>query len=127
MSEPHSSLEALLAIKNKRIVDELTKIRVGHSIYSAGLAYSQMLICFQIAHTDLESTLQEVSEELRLTKCELEEKRALNERLELDLLQLETRKSSGSYLTPDVPKDGLSDLDLGGKNATGVRYASVAC
>ncbi|KAL5485305.1 hypothetical protein ACEPAI_7947 [Sanghuangporus weigelae] len=94
-----SSLEVLLATKNKRIIEELTKLRVAHS--------------------DLESRMAELSEELRLTKSELEEKRTLNERLELDLLQLEAHKplangvrsTTGTEMSKD-PLD-LADLDLG--------------
>ena len=73
-------------------------------------------------HSDLESRMAELCEELRLTKNELEEKRTLNERLELDLLQLEAHKplANGVRSTSgaDLSKDplGLADLDLGGPN-----------
>ncbi|KAL5528564.1 hypothetical protein ACEPAF_7700 [Sanghuangporus sanghuang] len=99
-----SSLEVLLATKNKRITEELTKLRVAHS--------------------DLESRMAELSEELRLTKSELEDKRTLNERLELDLLQLEAHKplANGVRSTTgtETSKDplGLADLDLGGTKST---------
>ncbi|KAH8119090.1 CASP C terminal-domain-containing protein [Phellopilus nigrolimitatus] len=98
-SQQSSSLETLLATKNKRIVEELTRLRV--------------------AHGDLELRMAETSEELRLTKADLEDKRILNERLELDLMQLEAHnpRSNGTH-TPsgwDVPKDGIADLDLGGR------------
>lgn len=61
----------------------------------------------------------EVSEELRLTKSELEEKRTLNEKLELDLLQLEMHKpnSSGSAGMESPGNGGISDLDLMGKKS----------
>ncbi|KAI5123047.1 hypothetical protein M0805_000482 [Coniferiporia weirii] len=96
-----SSLETLLATKNKRIMEELTKIRV--------------------AHGDLESRMAEMEEELYLTKAELEEKRSLNEKLELDLLQMEAYKPSvndaSSTYGSDTPRDslGLADLDLTGR------------
>lgn len=70
--------------------------------------------------------MQEVSEELRLTKSELEEKRTLNEKLEMDLLQLETHRPNGTLSPPgaDTPKHGLSDLDLGGTKSTSVCRSS---
>lgn len=63
--------------------------------------------------------MSELSEELRLTKSELEEKRMLNEKLELDLLQLEMHKPTASSSTVvDSPRDGgISDLDLMGKKS----------
>ena len=75
--------------------------------------------------------MAELCEELRLTKNELEEKRTLNERLELDLLQLEAHKplANGVRSTSgDLSKDplGLADLDLGGTKSTQVSYSSVA-
>lgn len=79
-----------------------------------------------MAHSDLEERMVELSEELRITKGELEEKRSLNEKLELDLLQLEaykplangTRSPSGA----DRSKDsfGIADLDLGGTKSARV-------
>ncbi|THH03436.1 hypothetical protein EW145_g6255 [Phellinidium pouzarii] len=103
MHQQNNSLETLLATKNKRIMEELTKSRN--------------------ALTDLESMAAGLSEELRVTKFELEEKRNLNEKLELDLLQLETYKptanGSRSPSGKNVAGDslGLIDLDLRGRKS----------
>ncbi|EJD02863.1 uncharacterized protein FOMMEDRAFT_156221 [Fomitiporia mediterranea MF3/22] len=99
-----NSLETLLATKNKRITEELTKLRVAHS--------------------DLEARMAELAEELQITKSELEEKRSLNEKLELDLLQLETHNPSvnGIQASSGTEKSkeslGIADLDLGGTKSS---------
>ncbi|PAV18777.1 golgi membrane [Pyrrhoderma noxium] len=101
--QQQNSLETLLATKNKRIMEELTKLRVANS--------------------DLESRMDELTEELRLTKVELEEKRTLNEKLELDLLQLEMHKPRANGNNAASPTDtlqdtlGLPDLGLGNVKA----------
>lgn len=70
--------------------------------------------------------MSELSEELQITRSELEEKRSLNEKLEIDLLQLETHKPSiNGVRSPhgaNGSKDslGLADLDLGGTKAAPV-------
>lgn len=66
--------------------------------------------------------MSELSEELRFTKTELEEKRQLSEKLELDLLQMEAHKPSAGdsrSLTPSGTREsnGLADLDLDGKRS----------
>ncbi|KAI9060254.1 hypothetical protein FKP32DRAFT_1595655 [Trametes sanguinea] len=68
-------LEVLLATKNKRILEELTK--------------------FRILHAELETALQSVQSQLAATESELEKQRALNEKLETDLLQMDQRKGDG--------------------------------
>ncbi|KAL1743372.1 CASP C terminal-domain-containing protein [Schizophyllum fasciatum] len=92
------SLEALLATKNKRILDELAK--------------------FRITHAELETTLTSVQARLEGTSQELEKQRALNEKLEDDLLALNqpTGERSGRD-TPAEGVDALAGLDIGGKAA----------
>ncbi|KAI0645643.1 CASP C terminal-domain-containing protein [Trametes meyenii] len=68
-------LEVLLATKNKRILEELTK--------------------FRILHAELETALQSVQSQLSATEAELEKQRALNDKLETDLLQMDHRNSDG--------------------------------
>ncbi|THH12105.1 hypothetical protein EW146_g7817 [Bondarzewia mesenterica] len=102
------SLEVLLATKNKRILEELTK--------------------FRILHGELEASLQQIRDELASTASELEKQRALNERLETDLLQLNKHGQSQGQNGKthvngtDVPQtefdsdeDVLAGLDLGKK------------
>ncbi|KAH9949595.1 CASP C terminal-domain-containing protein [Amylocystis lapponica] len=103
------SLEVLLATKNKRILEELTK--------------------FRILHGELEASLQAIQAELAYTESELEKQRALNERLENDLLHMDQRKPNGEA-NGKVPVDssatgssvgsmsidGLAGLDLGKKS-----------
>ena len=69
--------------------------------------------------------MSDLSEELRVTTAELEEKRQLSEKLELDLLQMESHKPSASdsrSLTPSGTREsnGLADLNLDGKKSTNV-------
>jgi len=75
-AHPANSLEALLATKNKRILEELTK--------------------FRILHGELEASLQRAKDDLASTTSELEKHRELNERLESDLLKLEQHGQGGS-------------------------------
>ncbi|KAG8907946.1 hypothetical protein FRB99_001454 [Tulasnella sp. 403] len=98
------SLESLLMSKNKRLLDELTKLRITHS--------------------ELESNLQTITETLDHCRAELDKQQALNERLEHDLLQINgqnplpqhsdrpsgTATPSGLGLT--TQQDGLSGLGL---------------
>ncbi|TDL25909.1 hypothetical protein BD410DRAFT_783893 [Rickenella mellea] len=99
-AEQNKSLEALLAAKNMRIMEELTKYR--------------------ILHGELEGSLRKASDELLATKAELDRHKALNDKLETDLLQVQSQPSHGSgFRTPaenGTPvKDGLSNLDLGNR------------
>ncbi|KAG8981539.1 hypothetical protein FRB93_008556 [Tulasnella sp. JGI-2019a] len=112
------SLESLLMAKNKRMLDELTK--------------------FRIMYGEAESSLQVTTESLDHCRSELEKERLLTERLENDLLQVNSQQqrpgqSSGTPLlngnshisgiaTPiglglSVPQqDGLAGLRLGEKS-----------
>ncbi|KAI0031748.1 CASP C terminal-domain-containing protein [Vararia minispora EC-137] len=94
-----SSLEALLAAKNKRILDELAK--------------------FRVLHNELEASLQHMRAELSVTSVELEKQRGLNERLENDLLMLDQRgRANGSTKQAldgrdSSEADALAGLSLG--------------
>ncbi|KAM5530766.1 hypothetical protein V8D89_015573 [Ganoderma adspersum] len=93
------SLEVLLATKNKRILEELTK--------------------FRILHGELEAALHSVQSQLEATESELDKQRALNEKLETDLLQMDQRKGDTGATSPangtSTPVDVLAGLDLGKK------------
>ncbi|KAI0768369.1 CASP C terminal-domain-containing protein [Irpex lacteus] len=93
------SLEVLLASKNKRILEELTK--------------------FRILHGELEASLMDAQSQLAAAEAELEKQRALNESLENDLLQMESHKpkASNGDATPG-DDDVLASLDLGRKSTT---------
>ncbi|KAE9411276.1 hypothetical protein BT96DRAFT_930417 [Gymnopus androsaceus JB14] len=86
------SLEALLATKNKRLLEELTK--------------------FRILHGELEASLELAQEQLSSTRSDLEKQKSLNENLENDLLSL--NKPNGD-VTPSGSSDVLADLELGKK------------
>ncbi|EJF65373.1 hypothetical protein DICSQDRAFT_50703 [Dichomitus squalens LYAD-421 SS1] len=93
-------LEVLLATKNKRILEELTK--------------------FRIMHGELEAALQSVKSQLEVTESELDKQRALNEKLETDLLQMDQRKGdtgdrASSANGTSTPVDVLASLELGKK------------
>ncbi|KAF8331111.1 CASP C terminal-domain-containing protein [Cantharellus anzutake] len=100
--QPAKSLEALVLAKNKRILDELAKLR--------------------IARTDLEMALETTKAGLEYNITELQKQRDLNERLENDLLQLNTHVSppNGSARSPspatttvtEVTRTVLDDLML---------------
>ncbi|KZS93958.1 hypothetical protein SISNIDRAFT_453667 [Sistotremastrum niveocremeum HHB9708] len=85
----NKSLEVLLASKNKRMLDELTK--------------------FRVLHGELEASLTRISAELEEHKAELQKQKELNEKLELDLLQV--HKSS-------TPPDSNGELNLLGGRGT---------
>ncbi|KAI0048257.1 hypothetical protein FA95DRAFT_1588758 [Auriscalpium vulgare] len=118
-AQQSNSLEVLLATKNKRILEELTK--------------------FRILHRELEASLQQTRDALEGTAAELEKQRELNERLENDLLQLDRRAhngdANGSGETDGASehgseKDVLAGLDLGKKtkgsaNGTPVRNTPI--
>ncbi|KAI0318257.1 CASP C terminal-domain-containing protein, partial [Amylostereum chailletii] len=113
-----NSLEALLATKNKRILEELTKFRVHSTHYLS----------------ELEASLQQTRDELSVTSSELEKQRALNERLEDDLLQLDQRQPNGKGKgkadgSEDSGDDALAGLNLGGKpkgtNASPARASPI--
>ncbi|KAH0827413.1 CASP C terminal-domain-containing protein [Lanmaoa asiatica] len=90
------SLEVLLASKNKRILEELTR--------------------FRILHTSLEESLKSTQSELDTARAELSKQKSLNEKLETDLLTLDNHSAkppntSGSTSVDDALA-GLG-LDLG--------------
>ncbi|KAF9520295.1 hypothetical protein BS47DRAFT_1370453 [Hydnum rufescens UP504] len=109
------SLEALVLAKNKRILEELTRYR--------------------ILHGELERSLQSVTSELSHNRLELEQQKALNERIENDLVQLNSHMPSANGVsstpgasTPREPaghERGLADLNLGQKDAIQTSYKSV--
>ncbi|KAG6894387.1 hypothetical protein C0992_006305 [Termitomyces sp. T32_za158] len=90
-----SSLEALLATKNKRILEELTK--------------------FRIIHSELEESLRAAENELKSMGSELEKQRTLNEKLENDLLSMNKHRTNGDVPSSDSGLDVLASLDLGPK------------
>ncbi|KAF7321700.1 Golgi membrane protein [Mycena kentingensis (nom. inval.)] len=101
------TLESLLATKNKKLLEELTR--------------------FRILHTELEASLASSEEELVATKADLEKQKILNEKLETDLLSMNSHKSNG-----DVPSaengdvgDVLAGLDLGRKADPGTRTSPI--
>ncbi|CAE7146035.1 unnamed protein product [Rhizoctonia solani] len=101
------SLEGLLMAKNRKLLEELTKLRVAHS--------------------ELESSLQAVSEEVIHARTELEKQTSLNEKLENDLLQINQRASNGipeKEESAPGSQDGLSGLNLGRKS-TNVERATT--
>ncbi|KAH9083859.1 CASP C terminal-domain-containing protein [Lactarius deliciosus] len=91
-AHPASSLEALLATKNKRILEELTK--------------------FRILHTELEASLQCAQDDLASTTQELEKHRRLNERLETDLLKIEQHGNGDATPADPAEDDVLAGLRL---------------
>lgn len=103
------SLEALLAVKNKRILEELTKIR--------------------ILHGELEVMLGATQEKLEITNLELEKQKVLNEKLENDLLSMNTAKNE---VPSDPGLDLLAGLDKSKKSgdsssrSTPIPFASAA-
>lgn len=88
------SLENLLVAKNRRLLDELTKLRVSWEELSALHAKSE----------DTVETLQN----------EVTRQRGLNEKLENDLMGIE---KDGGRGTPVIGQGaaGLAGLDIGGK------------
>ncbi|KAJ6594099.1 CASP C terminal-domain-containing protein [Mycena capillaripes] len=100
------TLEALLATKNKRILEELTK--------------------FRIIHTELEASLQTAEEQLASISAELEKQKILNEKLETDLVSMNSHKSNGDLPSTEVDStDVLAGLDLGRKTEQPVRSTPI--
>ncbi|GLB37586.1 putative CASP C terminal [Lyophyllum shimeji] len=91
-----NSLEALLATKNKRILEELTK--------------------FRILHGELEESLQTAQDQLKNMSSELEKQKALNEKLENDLASMNKHKPNGDATPSDSGLDVLAGLELNGKS-----------
>lgn len=93
------SLENLLVSKNRRLLEELTKLRVSWEELSA-------------SHAKSEDTVEGL-------QAEVARQRGLNEKLENDLMSL--NKEGGEKGT-STPKPGLAGLDIGGKGI--VRYSN---
>ncbi|KAH0588944.1 hypothetical protein H2248_004729 [Termitomyces sp. 'cryptogamus'] len=89
-----SSLEVLLATKNKRILEELTK--------------------FRILHSELEESLRGAEDQLKTIGSELEKQKALNEKLENDLLSMNKHQTNGDVPSSDPGLDILASLELAG-------------
>ena len=77
----------------------------------------------------METALQSVQSQLEATEAELERQRALNEKLETDLLHMDQRQSeggvNGSSASPangtSTPVDVLAGLELGKKNTVRIK------
>ena len=67
--------------------------------------------------------MQAAQAELAAKETELEKQRALNDKLETDLLQMNQRKPNGVVFDAgsDQPPDALAGLDLGKKANVSVR------
>ncbi|KAK7005732.1 Golgi membrane protein [Favolaschia claudopus] len=102
-AERGKTLEALLATKNKRILEELTK--------------------FRIIHAELEVSLQATEERLATTTAELDKQKILNEKLETDLLSMNSHKPNEDV--PPSETDVLAGLDLGKKPEQPVRSSPI--
>ncbi|TFK25166.1 hypothetical protein FA15DRAFT_737942 [Coprinopsis marcescibilis] len=104
----NKSLEALLASKNKRIQEELTK--------------------FRILHNELQESLKNVERKLDSTSAELEKQKDLNERLENDLLAVNDHEANGNGSAHNNDDDDLlANLDRGKKfnESSSSRSASI--
>ncbi|KAG6867826.1 hypothetical protein C0993_010585 [Termitomyces sp. T159_Od127] len=95
-----SSLEALLATKNKRILEELTK--------------------FRILHSELEESLRAAEDQLKNLGSELEKQKTLNEKLETDLLSMNKHRTNGDVPSSDSGLDVLAGLELGTKKPVSI-------
>lgn len=82
-------------------------------------------------HNELEASLKSVEEQLTQTSSELEKQKALNEKLENDLLAINKHKLNGNgrpdgALSPAAANESQSDLlvglELGKKSTVGVLY-----
>ncbi|KAF8904459.1 CASP C terminal-domain-containing protein [Gymnopilus junonius] len=96
------SLDILLSTKNKRLQEELTKLR--------------------ILYGELEGSLQSSRQQLETLTTDLEREKQLNEKLEADLLSI--NKESG-YGATDSETDILAKLDTGKRTDTPVRTTPI--
>lgn len=87
-------LENLLQLKNRKLQDELTTLRV--------------------AHDELAGTYRAVAADLEGLHARFEEQRALNDRLENDLLRI-NQGGGGGAGTPAARDDPLATLNVGRK------------
>ncbi|KAF5351863.1 hypothetical protein D9756_007574 [Leucocoprinus leucothites] len=95
-SQHGKSLEVLLATKNKRILEELTK--------------------FRILHGELEASLEASQAHLENTTSELEKQKLLNETLENDLLSMGSNDKKANGDSAHMPaEDVLAGLEFSKK------------
>jgi homeobox protein cut-like len=114
------SLEVLLAIKNKRILEELTRFRVCRG---DGMFLTPLTSRLQILHGELEASLQAAQEELVTVHSKLEKQQQLNEKLENDLLDVEKhqqaqtngKQEARDSLKTTASSDALAGIELGKK------------
>ena len=114
------SLEVLLATKNKKILEELTRFRVGRR---SGVTITSLSFQLQILHGELEASLQAAQEELITVNSKLEKQQQLDEKLENDLLDIEKHQQAqvnGKHEARDSLKgttssDALAGIELGKK------------
>ncbi|KAG8752038.1 hypothetical protein FRC14_007407 [Serendipita sp. 396] len=105
------SLETLLATKNRKMLEELTR--------------------FRVLHGELEESFRSVSEELATCRAELEKQKILTERLENDLMHVDRHMGQANgerpsgRSTPSAAPDGLSGLNLGSNSDKSVRYTPI--
>ncbi|GJE95498.1 CASP C terminal-domain-containing protein [Phanerochaete sordida] len=93
------ALEVLLAVKNKKLLEELTR--------------------FRILHGELEAQLLSLQGDLANAEADLEKQRMLNEKLENDLMQIQTHDRTSKTPNGDgtpAADDVLAGLDLGRKS-----------
>ena len=124
------SLEVLLASKNKRILEELTRFRVSLPLFDHRYRHdTRNHTLHQILHTSLEESLKSTQSELDTARTELSKQKSLNEKLETDLLALDNRSTKPSATNDKAGVDdalaGLG-LDLGLDNATHKRGGSAS-
>jgi homeobox protein cut-like len=124
------SLESLLALKNKRLQEDLTRMRVciGPSFDVACEDVVLTPVIVQVAHEELQSAFAAMEAELSCLRAEHDKVKSLNERLEGDLLRVNQRgfqvaspaagSEKGEVSGTNTPAGGLAGLDLGGKKAT---------
>ena len=121
----------LLASKNKRILEELTRFRVSFPLVPWRRQNTPTHVLYQILHTSLEESIKSTQSELDTTRAELFKQKSLNEKLETDLLALDNRSanlpSTSGTTTVEDALAGLG-LDLGlenTKNKTGESSGSA--
>ncbi|KAF9482164.1 hypothetical protein BDN70DRAFT_919353 [Pholiota conissans] len=97
------TLEALLATKNKRLQEELTKLRILHS--------------------ELDDSLRNSRDQLETSTQELQRQKNLNEKLENDLLSID--KENGRRPSAEPEQDILASLETGKRADTPVRTTPI--
>lgn len=107
------SLEALLATKNKRLQEELTKFRVGRMLC---VCETSLNLHLQVLHGELEASLQVLEKQLETSTSELKRQKMLNEKLETDLLAMNDHKMNGNTALTEGEPGPLANLDLGNKS-----------